>query len=205
MFRSSAVLVVLLAVSVLGSGVSCVSSEVDPRCTVEAPNQRYQDQLAQSINRSKLWQTYFDLMMPVKEGAEPLVSVEVEFGRNAWSQGGQGDYDPGEVEIYFLATNLMNGSKLWEEKRKIQLDDVIFGFFDGTETREEIQDIAFKEAEEDFFPFIDRWINLAAIRAMRQEGSSAFVSILEEQMEDPWADDLAAEAKWALKEIRGAQ
>ena len=59
----------IAAISLLITTAACVSSEVDPRCTINAPNSRYRAKLAQTVNGSDLWQTYFDLMLPVKEGA----------------------------------------------------------------------------------------------------------------------------------------
>ena len=71
----------VVALSVLLSGVACASSKVDPRCSINAPNARYRAKLARSVNGSKLWQTYFDLMMPSKEGAIPIISVDLDFDR----------------------------------------------------------------------------------------------------------------------------
>ena len=86
------------------------------------------------------------------------------------------------------------------------LDEFIIGVFDGTETREEVQAAAFKATESRIFPFLDRWINIAAIRAMGHEGrlGTPFLPILEEQAQDPWSDQLLSEARGALQKIRGS-
>ena len=78
-----------------------------------------------------------------------------------------------------------------------------FVFTESSATREEVQAAAFRATEGTAMRYVHRWVEVAAIRAMRLEGSSAFISVLEEQMEDPWADNLIGEAKNALKSIRG--
>ena len=95
----------------------------------------------------------------------------------------------------------MSGS----EEKSTKLDDVIFGMFDENATREDIQNAAFAEAEDDVFPYLDRWVNLGALRAMAQlgAGGEALAPVLEAQIDDPWAEDLAYEAKHALSKIRG--
>lgn len=193
---------VLLTIGLVG----CVSSAVDPRCTIHAPNDDYRGRLAKAVNGSKLWQAYFDHVSPDKASAEPLVEVDLQMDRKVTGGGSGGDYDPGEVRIRFTVTNLRNGAMLYKEEKKAQLDSVIFGRFDENATREDIQNAAFAEAEDDVFPFISRWVDIAAIRAMGQLSwnGEALVPILEEQVENPWAEDLSSEAKRALRAIREA-
>jgi hypothetical protein len=195
----------LAAIFLLAFSAACVSSEVDPRCSINAPNARYRAKLARSVNGSKLWQTYFDLMMPVKEGANPIIEVYLNFNRDITMKTNDGDYDPGTVEIIFSVTNLMTGAILYEDNRDAQLDAFIFGRFDADATREEIQEAAFKDTEEDVFPYIDRWINIAAIRAMGEERKTAFLPALEEEAQNQWAEDLMSEARWAIEKIQEVQ
>jgi hypothetical protein len=54
---------------------------------------------------------------------------------------------------------------------------------------------------------MDRWVNLAAIRAVGQEGTDgrALESVLNDLMEDRWtSSDMRNEAAVALEKIRGA-
>lgn len=192
----------IAVIALLVTAFACVSSEVDPRCSINAPNARYRAKLARSMNGSKLWQTYFDLMMPVKEGANPIISVNLDFNREITKRTNDGDYDPGNVEIIFSVTNLITGAILYEENRDAMLDTFIFGRFDADATREEIQEAAFKDTEEDVFPFIDRWINIAAIRAMGEERKTAFIPALEVEAQNQYAEDLMNEARWAIEKIQ---
>lgn len=195
----------IAAISLLVTAVACVSSEVDPRCSINAPSSGYRAKLARSVNGSKLWQTYFDLMMPVKEGANPIISVNLNFNREITMKTNDGDYDPGNVEINFSVTNLMTGAILYEDNRDAKLDAFIFGRFDADATREEIQEAAFKDTEEDVFPYIDRWINIAAIRAMGEERKTAFIPALEVEAQNQWAEDLMNEARRAIEKIQEVQ
>lgn len=109
------------------------------------------------------------------------------------------------MEIAFAVTLLKRRSVLYQRDESVGLDEFIVGVFDGTETREDIQKAAFRATESRVFPYLDRWINIAAIRAMGAEGrgGSAFVPIMERQAQDPWSDQLLAEARQALERIRG--
>jgi hypothetical protein len=79
------------------------------------------------------------------------------------------------------------------------------GRFDADATREEIQEAAFKDTEGDVFPFIDRWINLAAIRAMGEERNTAFIPALEVEAQNQYAEDLMSEAQYAIDKINGGR
>ena len=82
----------------------------------------------------------------------------------------------------------------------------LIGNFGKDASREEMQEIAFRDAEKEAYPFVDRWINLAAIKAMGLEGTSGkiFVPTLEKLLEDAWAgSDLKNASREALRRIRG--
>jgi len=102
-------------------------------------------------------------------------------------------------------TLLGNRAVLYEREESVNLDEFMIGVFDGSETREEIQELAFEATESRVLPYLDRWINIAAIRAMGEsEGQgTAFVPVLEEQAQNPWSEQLMGEALQALKRIRG--
>lgn len=196
----------LLTSLLLAPGIlACTSRAVDPRCEIHAPNQKYVGRLAQSINGSDLWQAYFDHVAPDESIARPLIAVNLEMERKITRPGGDGDYDPGKVRIRFRVTNRQNRAVLYTEDKSAELEPFMIGLFDENATREEIQNIAFEAAEDDVFPYLDRWLNIAALRAMAQLGpqGQALVPVLEAQAEDPWAEDLASEANHALAAIRG--
>ena len=183
----------------------CTSTRVDPRVSIEAPNEEYRGRLAQSINGSELWTAYLEHVAPGGGGGSvPLVSVILGMERKVTRRTGDGDYDPGIVKIEFSVHSLLHRSQVYSEKKEKKLDDFIFGRFD-TSSREAIQRAAFEAAEDDVFPYLDRWLNLAIIRIMAKEGrnGAAFIPLLEAQVEDPWAEDLSNEATQALKAIRG--
>jgi alkylhydroperoxidase/carboxymuconolactone decarboxylase family protein YurZ len=193
----------LLGTLLLVTGSACVSSKVDPRCSIQAPSGSYRAKLAQSVNGSKFWQTYFNLAAPIKEGAKPLIAIKLDFDRKVFRKSNEGDYDDGRVKIDFTVTHLPSRALLYETQKEAKLDMFIIGNFDANATREEIQDAAFKETEEDVFPYIDRWINIAAIRAMGEEGTTAFLRVLEEEAQNYYAEDLMSEARLAIKKIQG--
>lgn len=191
----------LLALSITG----CASSKPDPRSNIIAPNSSYRARLAKSVNGSRLWKAYFDELAPQAEGARPLVEIRLQMERVVTHRSSGGDYDPGKVEIRFESVHLGSGRLLYRENKEKHLDSFMIGLFDENATREDIQRIAFEAAEDDVFPFIDRWVNISAIRAMAQEGprGAVFLDLLQEQSEDPWAEDLVSEARHALTSIRG--
>jgi hypothetical protein len=183
----------------------CASSAVDPRTTIEAPNEEYRGRLAQAVNGSKLWKAYLEFRDPGGAMGKPLIAVRLNMERHVTRRSTGGDYDPGEVRIRFSVSETRSRAVLYQEDKRKRLDDVIFGLFDENATREEIQRVAFEEAEGDVFPYLDRWLNVAALRAIAQTGRAgdSFVPILEAQADDPWAEDLSTEAKHALRAIRG--
>lgn len=197
--KSAVGLCSLLSIVWLG----CTSSRADSRCTITAPNENYRAKLAKSVNGSELWQSYFKKMDP--SASRTLVSIDLLMERKTRRVGGSGDYDPGTVEIDFRVTRSDGRQHIYGVTKTARLAEIMFGYFDEKATREEIQQVAFEKAEGAVFPFVDRWINLAAIRAMGAEGAdgSEFVSLLEEHAEDQWAEDLMSEARQALKKIRG--
>lgn len=182
---------------------ACISSEVDPRCTIAAPDS-YRDIVAQCVNASEFWQTYFDELEATSPG-KPLVAFEVRMERKVSRRSKVGDYDPGWVIFHFKATNLRTRRALFEKKGDVRLDDMIFGWFDEGTTREQIQQKAFEATEERIFPHLEIWVNIAALRAMGQEGQSgtAFVPVLEKAANNPWGEDIPDEANTALGRIRG--
>ena len=195
----------LLVLALLPMTLSaCASREVDPRSVIHAPNEEYVGRVAQSINGSKFWQAYFAHLAPDPATARPLIAVNLAMERDS-TPTHDGDYDPGTVEIHFSVTNLRNGAQLYRHEASTRLDDVIYGLFEENATREDIQKAAFEEAEDDVFPYIHRWVNIAAVRAIGELGAHgrSFTPMLEEQSEDPWAEDLASEARLALKAIHG--
>jgi hypothetical protein len=52
---------------------------------------------------------------------------------------------------------------------------------------------------------IDRWVNIAAIRAMGEERNTAFIPALEVEAENQYAEDLMSEAQYAIKKIQGVR
>ncbi len=107
---------------------ACISSEIDPRCTINAPDS-YRDIVAQCVNASEFWQTYFDELEATSPG-KPLVAFEVRMERKVSRRSKVGDYDPGWVIFHFKATNLRTRRALFEKKGDVRLDDMIFGWFD---------------------------------------------------------------------------
>jgi hypothetical protein len=116
-----------------------------------------------------------------------------------------GDYDPGIVAVDFRATSLKNGRLLYKKDMSISLQDFMIGFFDKNEmSRKEVQEMVFKATEEKAYPYLDRWVQMAAIRAMGNEGSSGggFKRILNELIEDKWtSQDMRRAAEQALQQI----
>lgn len=100
-------------------------------------------------------------------------------------------------------TNLLINREIYSRHDKFAIKD--FVFTEGSTTREEVQRAAFAATENTAMRYVHRWVEIAAIRAMTQEGTGGrdFIEVLEEQTEDPWGDDLIGEAKLALNQIRG--
>ena len=198
----------LYLLTVLTTGLlstACTSKELDPRITLDAPYD-HQDQIAQFINGSNLWEAYLDYLSPVKEGATPVVEIHVTFERVITRKTNDGDYDPGIVNAKLQMKNLASGKAILTNQDKFAIKDFVFvGNEDAT--REEVQAAAFAATEETAMRFVLRALELGVIFGMREEGTngSAFIPALEETAEDPWAGDMAGEAKRTLRGIRGQQ
>jgi hypothetical protein len=165
---------------------ACTSSKVDPRCSVSARSAEHTAGVAKAINGSKLWQAYLGYLSPARDVDRPVVKFHLTFNREITRRSNEGDYDDGVVHAYLSVTNLRSGSELYSNTGTYAIKD--FVFTEKNATREEIQAAAFAATEVTAMRFVHHWIQVAAIRAMANEGGSGsgFVSVLEEQMEDPW-------------------
>jgi hypothetical protein len=169
----------LAGLTTLMLSAACTSSKADPRCSLSAPTPEYFMGVAKAINGSDLWETYLDHISPIR------------------------DVDPGIVHTRLTVTNLLINREIYSQHDKFAIKD--FVFTEGSTTREEVQRAAFAATENTAMRYVHRWVEIAAIRAMAQEGTGGrdFIEVLEEQTEDPWGDDLIGEAKLALNQIRG--
>ena len=106
----------------------------------------------------------------------------------------------------FTATNLTNRRQLFKKEVEINLEPFMIGLFEKDATRDEIQEIAFKATEEKIYPYVGRWVDLAGLQAMGQEGTAgkSFEPFLEELLAEEWtSDDMRGETKRTLTKIRG--
>jgi len=177
-------------------------TSIDTRVTVSAPA-AHRGNIAKFINRSSFWEPYFAQESP--SGTTKLVRFELVTERRRLSLRG-GDYDPGNVNVVFRATNLENDETLFEREMTVALSDVLIGRFDDDSSRDQIQEIAFRDAEDKFLPYLDRWVDLAAIEAIGQKGSSGkvYIPLLQEVVDDTWStEDMAVAADNALNAIQG--
>jgi len=198
MQRTVSIALALVLAAALLTG--CTSSKVDSRVRVVA-DAGHVPVISKSVNGSKLWQSYFKEMAPDKGSAVVQVSLDVE--RKQFKSFG-GDYDPGKVVFDFRVLNLKTGKELFEKDGEVDLDSFMFTTADPDAAREKIQEIAFKATEEKVYPYMDRWINLAAIRAMGNSDKRVFEKPLEELMGEKWTSaDMRNEAAFALEKIRG--
>jgi hypothetical protein len=187
-------------VVIMALWIGCTNSRVDQRVRIDAPA-RHVTQIAKSINGSKLWQAYLDY-----KGAGQHADFVLEVEQKQFKSYG-GDYDPGKITFEFKVINLKNRRVLFDKDGEVDLDSFMLAKVDRDATRDQIQEAAFKATEEKVYPYMDRWINLAAIRAMAQEGTkgSAFEEVLSKLMEDRWTSgDMRNEAAVALKKIKGS-
>jgi hypothetical protein len=193
----------LLALVAVLAGMACFpSSEVDPRCAIEADG-RHHAKLAQTINGSKLWQTYFDVIDPT--ATRKLVDFQFTVDRDRYRSVG-GDYDPGKIAVVFRATNLTKRQNLYTRDEEVDLEPFMIGLFDKNATRDEVQEIAFKAMEDRIYPYLATWVDIAAIRAMGQEGSGGydFETSLQNLLDDRWSNlEIQTAARDALAKIRG--
>jgi len=182
--------------------LSCTSKKLDPRCKLAAPYE-HREEIAQFINGSNLWEAYLDYLSPVKEGAKPVVEIDLTFEREITRETSDGDYDPGIVHANLEVKNLVSGQTVLTDYDKFAIKDFVFGGFENA-TREEIQAAAFAATEENAMRFILYSLEMAVITGMREEGAkgSVFIPALEKKAEDQWAGDMAGDAKLAIKAIR---
>ena len=190
---------VLLAVVALAA---CgPSDEIDPRSTINADGQ-HRKEIAKAVNGSRLWQTYFE---KASSGSKPLVEFQFTVERQKFRSSG-GDYDPGKIAIDFKAKSTKNNRLLYKNDMEVRLKDFIIGSIDKDASREEIQEIAFRATEKKVYPYLNRWVNISAIHAMGNEGSSGsrFESTLTDMLAEKFtSDDLRAAAEEALQKIQG--
>jgi len=187
-----------VCVALLGSA-GCGSGTLDTRCRVDAG--RHGAQVAKTVGKSKLWRIYFDKMT----STSPLVHLTVDVERRTRKSYG-GDYDAGTVTFVFEARSLKHDLRLLQKEGMFEIDTMLIGRFDRNATREEMQEIAFRDAEKEAYPFLDHWIKLAAIKAMALEGrqGNQFVPVLERLLEDQWTPgEMRGATEDALNRIRG--
>jgi hypothetical protein len=107
----------LVAFPLLIGLLGCVSSEVDPRCRIEAPDP-YRARVARHVNGSKLWRAYFETMAPSSRGpTEPWIEFRLVFDRQILNrveifEYEEGDYDSGTVHVEFSIVNRLRGKTL---------------------------------------------------------------------------------------------
>jgi hypothetical protein len=190
----------LFALATLALG--CASGRVDSRVRIDAPA-RHVTQIAKSVNGSDLWQVYLDQRGKTATGPQVEFVFEVE-QRRFKSYGG--DYDPGRIVFDFKAVSLEDGRPLFHKDGEVDLDAFMLASVGRNATRDEIQEVAFRATEEKVYPYMDRWIDLAAIRAMGRAGTDGrvFEETLNDLIEDRWtSSDMRHAAHNALIEIQG--
>jgi hypothetical protein len=176
--RAATRICLLVLVTVLAGTACSPSSKVDPRCRIDAEGRHF-DKLSQTINGSKLWSGYFDAIDP--EATRTL------------------------VELRFLI-HLASKRTLYDREEEVDLEPFMVGFFDKDVTRDELQEIAFRATEDRVYPFLATWVDIAAIHAMGQEGSSGyeFEPLLQDLLDDSWSNlEIKTAARRALSRIRG--
>jgi hypothetical protein len=191
------------SLAIIAFYAACTSSKVDPRCSISTPSPEDTARVAKAINGSKLWQAYLDYVSPVRDVDKPVIAFDLTFNREITRRSNEGDYDDGLVHAYLSVIHLWSGSQIYSKSDTFPIKD--FVSTDSSATREEVQAAAFAATEGTAMRYVHNWVQVAAIRAMGMEGASGsgFILVLEEQMEDPWGDNLIGEAKLALKSIRG--
>jgi hypothetical protein len=200
--RPSEIILILSFVGICTVTACLPSSAVDPRCSIDADG-RHHTKLAQTINGSKLWQKYFEVIDP--DGKRRLVDFHFSVDRSQQRSSG-GDYDAGKITVVFGATNVSKGQTLYNREEEVDLDAFMVGFFDKDITREKLQEIAFKATEDRVYPYLATWIDIAAIKAMGQEGSGGyeFEDQLQALLDDQWSNlEIQTACRDALAKIRG--
>jgi hypothetical protein len=192
------VVVSLVVLLLVGCGAS---SSPDPRFRVDSPEVHY-TWLVKRINKSDLWRAYFQARDPSK--SRLLVEFRLGADRSTLRSVG-GDYDPGSAVVSFEVTSSVAQSTLFKSSQKLSLPSFEVGFYPADATREEIQEIVFKETEELLYPILGNWVEVAALRAIRQEGAvgAIHVPLLKNMLDDPWTnDELRGEARETLAAIQ---
>lgn len=193
----------LLLIVALGLSVhaSCTSKELDPRIQLDGPYER-QEEIAQFINGSHLWQAYLDYLSP--GGATPAVSVHLEFERRVTRKTTDGDYDPGTVTATLLMKNLVSGRTILKNEDRFAIKDFVF-VGDENATRDEIQAAAFSSTEDTAMRFVLYSLDLGVLYGMKEEGPAGapLVPALEQTVNDQFAGDKIGAAKAALRAIQG--
>jgi hypothetical protein len=177
--------------------------DVSSTCTIDAEEPHY-SRLVELIGTSKFWQRYCQHMESIGGASGPLAELSLGWERRRIRSAG-GDYDPGYVTVVFEVRHIRTRQTLYEREEEVRLQDFMVGFFDEDASREEIQEAAFKATEERVYPFLERWVDLAAIRAIGAEGSDAYdlEPFLSKLVDDDWQPlDVKAEARKALKQIQ---
>ena len=190
--------VLLIFLPFVGCGPS---SRPDPRFRVDSPQEHY-TWLVKRINKSNLWEAYFDNKDPSR--SRLLIEFGLAADRSTIRSVG-GDYDPGSAVVSFEVTNAVTRSNLFKDHQRLSLPSFEVGFFPENATREEIQEIVFKETEENLYPILGNWVEVSALRAIRQEGAvgSIHAPLLQKMLDDPWTnDELRGEARATLEAIR---
>lgn len=200
--RLMTLLGLLTPVAVLVSTACVPSSAVDPRCVIDAEG-RHHDKLAQLVNGSELWQTYFDVIDPT--ATRNLAEFQFTADRTRFRSVG-GDYDPGKITVVFRVTNLTKHQNLYTRSEEVDLEPFMIGFFNKDATRDELTEVAFKAMEDRIYPYLGTWVDIAAIRAMGQEGSGGyeFEDMLQKLLDDRWSNlEIQTACRDALAKIRG--
>jgi len=158
--------------------------------------------LVKRVNKSDLWQAYFKNKDPSK--SRLLVEFRLAADRSTMRSVG-GDYDPGSAVVTFEVISPVTRSTLYKSNQKLSLPSFELGFYPADASREEIQEIVFKETEEALYPILGNWIEVSALRAIREEGSVGVVHVprLKKMLDDPWTnDELRGEARATLEAIQ---
>jgi hypothetical protein len=178
--------------------LACGSKTVDARCRIDAG--RHTEQIAKSVAGARLWRVYFDKMT----ATAPLIDLTIDVQRRTRKTYG-GDYDSGSVTIVFEARSLKHDRRLLQKEGTFEIDTLLIGRFDKNVTREQMQEIAFIDAEKEAYPFLDQWVKLAAIKAMALEGGQGkpFIPVLEKLLDDQWTPgEMRGATESALTRIR---
>ena len=146
--------------------------------------------MAQCVNASEFWQTYFDTL----EGASPGAAA-----RRLQARHGAQDHAtlerglrPGDRQAETDGNQLDESQTHLRAQGRAQARRSHLRGFRGNATREQIQQKAFEITERKIFPHLEIWINIAALRAIGAEKAHAdsFVPFLEKVADNPWGEDI---------------